>query len=116
MPIYVLACDVCHVEREEICSWAEVQKITCCGTQMRRLPSIFLTDRGPRFYGTIGHTLTGSELRAYLKRNNLMEAGDRIGGSPTFTGVDVKKPETLYSYDGQESRARTSDIGKPRRA
>lgn len=101
MPIYDLLCSRGH-EFEAYC-----RMDTCppceCGSETRRVPSVPAKTEwgGPQFVRSLDREFTSrSDLRKELRRLNLSEAGDRVGGARAET-----YSQKLYSGRGLQRRA-----------
>lgn len=87
MPIHDLACDACDtfLENVPVVSGA-FPACESCGREMRWVPTKMNTDEWgqSRYIKSLDREFSSKgELRRYLKKNNLMEAGDPVGGART---------------------------------
>ena len=82
--LHDLRCDPCRrTERDVECQRGSIPPCPRCGGARRWLPFAPHTDLwgGPKRIRSLDRTFaSSSDMKAYLKRNHLESAGDRVGG------------------------------------
>lgn len=113
MPITEWKCTSCEEVTEDICiGWKNIPKeVTCqCGSKCSRIVSTSTFDATKKtryeFLGPQPMELNYSEKKAYLKKNNLQEAGDSVGGSKdNWASNHLKKQrETIKKEQAKHRR------------
>jgi len=104
MPIHDLRCVACgKVEVDQIV-FDRPYPLCTCGGDRDWVPAKMTTDSwgGPRFVNGIDRYFDSrSDLKAYMRKNGVLEAGDRVGGARNNDGM--KKTHFSYASQGKRS-------------
>jgi DNA-directed RNA polymerase subunit RPC12/RpoP len=105
MPIHDLRCVRCEEIEENVSVYREnYPKCPSCGGKRTWVPAKMTTDSwgGPRWVNGIDRYFDSrSDLKSYLKRNGVLEAGDAVGGARNNDGMK----RSHFSYANQKKRS-----------